>query len=274
MRNKTEHVRPEKRLFDNLFEHREYAETLLSLSEGIAAIEENASRLIDDALLLLNEDRWTSGRFLLSTADEEIAKSYILMDMCRLDFSRHQSVLKRLCTAFYDHVYKYAYNVVTQSNDIHNMVEARREWASSVERWASMPSEENDEPELLHDTFFLREVLLYIDFLDSDQRWSDPKADTAEYTYSMGVGITGSQAALDRLRKSRDLRLYARESLSIMNSEFKKHYITEKTPTELVKSIHRKTAQQISSELGISIDSYYESPLNAWPLYHFVTMRE
>ena len=110
-------VTPDKKLFENVFLNREDEEIIQLLSEGIVAVINNAENLYSDARLMFKNSRWTSWRFLLTTANEEMAKSYILLDTCRLDFSRHQSVLKRLCYAFYDHVSKYAYGNIINNEE-------------------------------------------------------------------------------------------------------------------------------------------------------------
>jgi AbiV family abortive infection protein len=107
MSNKT--TRPPERgqqLFKNLFMDRDCNAILEVISAGLTAILSNAKRLTQDVTLLANSKRFASAAFLMATADEEIAKSYILIDMCRLDFLRHHSVLKALCQAFYSHVAK------------------------------------------------------------------------------------------------------------------------------------------------------------------------
>jgi AbiV family abortive infection protein len=110
MSSKTERPRPEKQLFENLFAKPSRDESLQIISQGLAAFADNAGRLLEDASILLKAERLASSQFLITTADEEMAKSYILLDACRLDLAHHTSVLRRLCRAFYDHIIKYAYN--------------------------------------------------------------------------------------------------------------------------------------------------------------------
>jgi predicted nucleic acid-binding protein len=63
-------------LYQNLFERRAPAETLDILSRGLDAVTANAGRLIEDATLLVNAQRYGSASFMLATANEEMAKSY------------------------------------------------------------------------------------------------------------------------------------------------------------------------------------------------------
>ena len=66
------------------------------LSEGIAAILDNAQMLIDDATVLVEAKRFERASFLIATAEEEMGKVYILLDMCRVDLARRQDVLHHL----------------------------------------------------------------------------------------------------------------------------------------------------------------------------------
>jgi len=261
-------ITPDKKLFENIFLNRESEEILQLLSDGIAAVINNAENLYQDAQLMFKNSRWTSWRFLLTTANEEMAKSYILLDACRLDFSRHHSVLKRLCYAFYDHVSKYAYGNIINSKETYSLQEAKIEWQDSTTRWIL----EDSQP--IHETYFLREAPLYVDFLDYDQLWSTPLNLVAEYNYSMGLGITDFQAALERLKTTQQSGLFSSSILKLINENFKKHYFSETTSNDLLAKLHKKTAKQIETKMGISEITYQESSLRAIPLYHFLTVQK
>ncbi len=88
-------------LYKNLFVS---SNTFAILSDGFDVLLENVERLVNDANLLKDSDGYITASFLGSTAREEMAKVHLLVDACRLDFSRHESVLKRLCKAFYSHI--------------------------------------------------------------------------------------------------------------------------------------------------------------------------
>ena len=260
---------PDKNLFENIFSNRETEEIIQLLSDGIDAVINNAENLYQDAQLMFKNSRWASWRFLLTTTNEEMAKSYILLDTCRLDFARHQSVLKRLCYAFYDHVSKYAYGNIINSKDIHNLQEAKIEWQDSTTRWAL-----DDDTQPIHETYFLREAPLYVDYLDYDQLWSTPLDLVAEYNYSMGSGIPNFQAALERLKMTQQVGLFSSNILNLINENFKKHYFSEATPDEALVSLHKKTAKQIETKTSVSATTYQESSLHTIPLYHFLTMQK
>lgn len=62
------------------------------LSEGITATLDNAEALLNDAAVLVHAKRNARAQFLVATANEEMGKVYILLDMCRVDLARHQVV--------------------------------------------------------------------------------------------------------------------------------------------------------------------------------------
>ena len=115
---------------------------------------------------------------------------------------------------------------------------------------------------------------LYIDFLDHVQQWSTPEEDIAEYNYSMGGGILDSDSAINRLKKTQESGLFSSSILKLINENFKKHYFSETTSNDLLVKLHKKTAQQIETKMGISEITYQESSLRAIPLYHFLTMQK
>lgn len=152
------------------------------------------------------------------------------------------------------------------------MQDGKNEWLESVEKW--IPYSENEDAEPIHETYFLREMPLYIDFLDHDQRWSTPKEDIAEYNYSMGGGILDSASALERLKKTQQSGLFSSDVLNLINENFKKHYFSETTSDEVLINLHKKTAKQIETQTSVSATTYQESSLHTIPLYHFLTMQK
>src|SRR5437899_2199502 len=113
MRNHAKPPHRGKQLFENLFPAgRSLEATLEIISRGILATINNAGRLLNDARILFDAERFASGQFLLATSSEEISKAYILVDACRLDFFARRDKLLDLCSAFYSHEAKYAYQKV------------------------------------------------------------------------------------------------------------------------------------------------------------------
>ena len=76
-----------------------------------------------------------TARFLLTTAREEVGKAFIMLDMCRLDFARHQSVLRRLCTAFYSHIEKQAYFDTLQFEGLQSFAHVAEWWRVEMIKW-------------------------------------------------------------------------------------------------------------------------------------------
>lgn len=263
-------------LYENLFSRRDRSITLNLLSEGGTAVIANVQRLLDDASLLVESERFASASFLLATANEEMAKSYILLDACRLDFSQYQSVLKKLCWAFYDHVAKYAYMEIINFSRFHDMAHVKEMWAAKVTRWwPATDDPECGEPDMPHETHFTREIPLYIDFIDYDQYWFVPDDNLQKYIFEDNTGgraLSKAKEDFGRLMTTAESGLFRSECLSDLNEIFSCHYLTDKTPTETVFKLYEKAAQLIEHRQGIAKDKFFESALHVWPLYHFVAI--
>ncbi len=190
-----------KTLFENLFAWRTPPETIEAISQGISGVLANAARLLADVELLIGVERYATAAFLLATADEEMAKAYILLDACRLDFGSHESVLRALCRAFYSHIAKHAYNKVTRWEWFVSMAYAKEIWDNDMIRW--WPADpESGQPEMPHDTYFAREVPLYVDFEEYAGGWFVPDANERKYIFEDVLGASAllrSRHALDRL---------------------------------------------------------------------------
>ncbi len=261
--------KPGNKLYENLFEGLEYEQILKRISDGIKAAIENATRLLDDVELLLKGERYASAGFLLTTADEEMAKLYILLDMCRLDFARHENILKHLCRAFYDHVPKHAYNeIIRFSLQIWDMKHVKEIWISHITRW--WPSGyESGEPDFPHDTYFERELPLYVDFIEYDQQWHIPQHDTQKYKFDKIFGsdsFSKSKSALEKIDKTAEPGFFDPKYLEILNNVFKNHFISEETETEMILSLYKKIQNQIEKDLQ---DAFEDCALTEWPLYPF-----
>ena len=271
-KNKKRH--PADLLFKNLFEECTPAESFKLIAEGISASYRNADRLLSDVQYLIDGDRLSSARFILTTAREEIAKSYILLDMCRLDWQRHNCVLRRLCGAFYNHIEKHAYLEVLDFPNIHSMADVKRLWEIEIKRLWPAPFE-SGEPDMPHDTYFNRELPLYIDYGDYDRRWLIP-TDSEEKIYFEREGgrrIYQIKRRIETWKQAESIDIYSSKILAILNTVFKKHYLQEDTTRMELCRLYETTAQRVSQEIGITPDLFMDSPLLRlqWPLYHFVS---
>ena len=262
-----------KILYDQLFNRRTGAESLGVVSLGIGACASNTARLLEDVKLLVEMGSYASATFLTTTATEEIAKCYILIDACRLDLSRHQSVLQRLCHAFYDHFAKHAYYKIHRFPRVRTMEQVKQFWEAEVTRWWPGGDPESGEPDMPHSTYFHRELPIYVDFSDYSGTWIPPENTSHKYLFdeSGGLNVLASAAEmLDRIKKAEGLGLLAADCLSILNDTFRSLYITEATPFDNVRRLERRVAERIEQETGIPGKETLNSPITGWPLYHFV----
>lgn len=264
--------KPADLLFKNLFEDSTPVKSFELIAEGLSASYRNADRLLSDAQYLLEGGRLSSARFLLTTSREEIAKSYILADMCRLDLEKHTSVLRCLCRVFYDHISKHAYLEVIDFPNIHSMADAKKLWDIEVKRWWPA-SPEDGEPDMPHDTYFDREFPLYIDYGDYDRRWLVPNNSDQNAYFMEVLGETPVSKAEELIKPWRDAgvaSISTPETLSILNAIFKNHYIREGVTREELLRLYKQVAKRVTAESGIDAELFMESPFVQWPLYDFV----
>lgn len=263
----------QKVLYDHLFNHRTRDESLAMISLGIGACASNSARLLEDAKLLVDMGSYASATFLATTAREEIAKCYILIDACRLDLSRHQSVLRRLCHAFYDHIAKHAYYEIHRFPKVRTMEQVKQLWMTEVILWWPGGGPESGEPDMPHDTYFHRELPIYVDFSDYSETWIIPENSSHRSLFDEAGGLNVLASAtemLDRIKRPERLGLFDPECLSILNDTFRKLYIREGTPPDNVSRLERRLAERIEEKRGIPGEETLNSPITGWPLYHFV----
>lgn len=259
-------------LFKNLFSEGLPDEPFEVIAAGIAASRCNAERLLSDVRYLVEAGRLSSARFLLTTAREEIAKSYILADTCRLDLEKHSSVLRGLCRAFYDHISKHAYLEVLAFPNIKSMSDAKVIWEIEVKRWWRAEYE-TGEPDMPHDTYFDREFPLYIDYDDYGRCWVTPMdvVQNAYFLETLGeTHVSRTEKLLESWQEAASIGMCSGTVLTILNSVFKKHYIGENATQKQLVSLYEQVAEGVMVGTDISTESFMASPLVQWPLYHFV----
>lgn len=273
MNKKTTRPKPGDLLYKNLFVKRDRTAALELVSEGLQAFTQNASSLLQEAKILVDNKKFARARFLVATADEEMAKSYIMLDACRLDFASKKSCLKCLCRAFYSHVEKQAYNeVIRHGSVLHDMTQVRQLFHDKLVRW--WPGEvESGEPDMPHDTYFARELPLYVDFIDYDQSWVVPSDRLSAMYFQHKLGhsvLSESSKALKRILYTLNKGLYKPEVLNILNEVFCRHYINESTSLSQLSSLYEMIAEKIQDNFGIHKSKFDNSALKEWPLYHFL----
>lgn len=273
MKNKIQPPLPWIVLYNNLFMIRSRDESMNIISKGFNAILLNVKRLLLDVDVLVKSNKFSSAHFLLSTAREEIAKSYIFLDMCRLNFSKNESQLKCLCKAFYDHIFKYAYFEINNDWKFYNMKHVKDIWESETMKWWPNNDPTSGEPDMPHDTYFHREMPLYVDYIEYDQEWSIP--DDTEETYHFkeilgGNIISKTSECFEKILFSDSIGLFNSRCLTILNDEFQNIYISEKTENSIIDNIYMKIALRLFTDQKIELESFNRSILKGWPLYHFL----
>lgn len=274
--------KPWKLLYENLFVRRDLTSALNAISEGLNYFAENASALLDEAKILADSQKKARAIFLVTTANEEIAKSYILLDACRLDFILHKATLKKLCQAFYGHLEKYAYNKTIRFSPIfrdsqHISWDSVSEFfQNALVRWWPSDDNEDGEPDMPHNIYWERETKLYVDFSDYSQCWIVPIPENPGYEFGGPLGddpYSKSRFALKRILYTRDEKLYDIEVLEVLNSVFRKCYINDKTNEKTIIHLYENVMEKIKRNLGISPDTFKNSALMEWPLYHFLQIK-
>jgi AbiV family abortive infection protein len=268
-------------LFKYLFDGRASDESFRLLTEGISACRQNAERLLSDVKLLVRNGRFASARFLLTTAREEIAKSYILVDMCRLDLGKHAPVLRSLCKAFYDHISKHAY-VELHEASCDSMSDAKQVWEAETQRyWRG----DEETPDMPHDTVFNRELPLYVSYVpnyadyieEDDSSWSVPSDSDHSLYFDPEECIRGvtlvarTEKLIDAWRQTDNNGLCSSQVLAILNDIFKLHYIQENTTWEQINKLYKQVAARVAKETGIAEEKFLAAPFVGWPLYSFVS---
>ncbi len=263
--------KPADLLFKNLFGECKPEESFERVASGLSASHRNAERLLSDVRFLVGTGRLSSARFLLTTAREEIAKSYILVDMCRLDLEKHGSVLRCLCRAFYNHITKHAYLKVCEFPNI-TLSYAKTIWEGETRRWWP-GSYEDGEPDMPHDTVFNRELPLYIDYDDYAGEWLIPadSDENAYFTEMLGeTPVSKTEKLIELWQKADSIGLCSPSVLAILNAVFKKHYVREDTTQEQLVRLYDQVADRVGTEVGIPREPLMASPFVQCPLYHFV----
>jgi AbiV family abortive infection protein len=262
--------RPDRKkvLFEFLFaQGRE--EALSRLSRGIYEIIGHASNLLEEAQLLAAANRFDRAIFLVATAEEELGKLYILIDMCRVDFTRHD-ILMRLCGAFYNHILKRVYLDYSANHypGITTMAELKYSFTiGKIEWWPGDP--EDGEPDMPNETSFLREDNLYVDVDSYADSWVSPDESSRTRFSSdfVPTPIEKANQLLVNLKRTHDDGLFAPAVLSIVNRFMKSLSLNDETPTDVIKECYEKIGRQLDEECGIDMSRFVVSQLHNWPLY-------
>ena len=241
------------------------------LSEGIVVILGNAQKLIDDATVLVEAKRFERASFLIATAEEEMGKVYILLDMCRVDLARRQDVLHHLCSCFYNHIVKHVYLdlSVNEYAGIRELSELRRGFRVGAQKW--WPSDpESGEPDMPHDMYFHREANLYVDVDSYADIWAVPGSAAMDMRFHDSFIPSPLKTAGERLAKLRtkqNLELYHAEALQIFNEAMKGLRVDEKTTRTELLAAYARAGENLQLALGVLSSDFTASELHNWPMY-------
>ena len=246
-------------------------EAFRRLSNGVAAMLDNAGKLLDDANLLVEARRFERASFLVATAQEEMGKVYMLLDMCRVDFARRQHVLRHLCRSFYSHVLKHLYLDLSanQYAGIRNLREVQHHFRISARKW--WPSDpESGEPDMPHETYFLREANLYVDVDTYADIWAVPDNPALAMSFRDGFvpgPLATAREMLDRLRASPNPKLYKPQALRAFNEAMKGFTVTERTSMTELRAAYEQAGRKLELALGVPRSEFAASELHNWPMY-------
>lgn len=273
---------PSDRLYDALFKGRTEESVVQTISCGIEALCANARRLFDDAKILTGEGRFATARFLLATVDEEAGKVYILLDMARLDFSKHLGELSKLCRAFYSHLLKHAYIEVTRwkpFNETWDLYSVQGIFdMSRKEYWEA--SFASGEPAMPSDHLINREGSLYVDFFsEGDELWWIPdnkhsaEGVTGLAQFRSGGALDDAERSLLRLEEAEKNGLFRPTSLGIFHQVFSKSPMPcLQTSRQRLDDIYDRVFQRLQKE-GINLGQRCrtDNALVGWPLYPLIS---
>ena len=235
-----------KQLYEAIFENNSDEAIIEILSDGIKACYESAKRLRDDARKLIETKSFSTAGFLIATADEEIAKIYILMDMARLKFSKHESILRRLCKAFYDHLDKHIYFQIGLESwsNIAEIIERIK-----IERsndYYEIDDYDFDTHEVLgppipNQAVTRREWRLYVDYSKIAKIWTKPILEQRSFITSLVTEeLRDTESLLQLLDDAYAISLFDKDCLVILHEEFSKLLINANTTNEQIEQVLQK----------------------------------
>jgi AbiV family abortive infection protein len=231
---------------------------------------DHAATLLDDAAILVDARRYERAEFLIATAQEEMGKAYMLIDMARVDLANRQETLHRLCRAFYDHVTKHVYFDLSAHEyaGIWELAHVKDAYRIGMRRWWRA-APESGEPDMPHDTHFLREANLYVDFDSFSGTWAVPHLPSKAMLFesTLPTPLDDARKALAKLQATRTQRLFSAESLRTFNEHMKKLFIANQTATADLLALYQETGAALESALGLAASSFDKSELRNWPLY-------
>jgi hypothetical protein len=156
------------------------------------------------------------------------------------------------------------------------MEQAAERWQIAIRRWwPESGNPEDAEPPLPHDTFFDRELPLYVDWDYWAKTWVVPNQSTNVLKFDN----THWPSELDRFRAELQVikgtatkGLLSSEALTLVNSVYSGTYINQSTPNATIQRLDDELTALIAAKLDVSATDIQSSPLSALALYHFATL--
>lgn len=262
----TKRPEPWSTLYQGLFGSNK--DPINSISGGALHLIHNAWRLHKDAKILTEANQLASAGFLLSTAREEIGKVFILLDMVKLDFTKHESTLRKLCRAFYNHGAKSAYTTLNTVYKLADLREAKEAFFDAAASWVR-GVEEDGVPDMPSLWVVEREWRLYVDYIAEDSEWLVPEEFDKD-SWGIKADIDHIENCLQRAEEANKRGNFELKNLTAYNKAFSKHFFNE-------KSDERELVKVSVDFLGIPYpkdirywqlqETYF---LLTWPLYAFL----
>lgn len=267
--------KPYLTMFTSIFEGHTQDGALDTLSRGLGSLATHIEHLVQEVDILRDASRFERAGFLLTLANEEIAKTYILLDMCRLDSGRHHSVLKGLCRAFYSHAYKLAYvQIQRPAKRFWDMTEFKRRWDVEIKQWFPSSGPESGVPDLPGNVYFDRDSTLYCEYFEDSGGWYAPNPEAGREKFfhewpDLPTEFEVTQMDMTNIKNAYGSGMYDTQCLTIVNEEFKGLYVNDIIEAIRVRTAIHKLSQRIIAEIAVPPETLEKSALAAWPLYHF-----
>jgi AbiV family abortive infection protein len=257
-----------KALYEALLASRSEDAVVAAISDGILALCSNAHRLLEEAKFLREHGHLATAYFLLRTADEETAKVYILLDIVRLEFEKHEEQMRKLCNAFYSHIAKAAYMEVTRFTDEFVNMEHVKDVFEAERIEFFRGNYESGEPDMPSMALSGREWNLYVDYNAYDDDWMVPGKFIHD-DFTVWSLFEKAESSLAKLEKTRDCGLFGLDCLQILHEEFSKKFVTVSTSDNEIKNMYSRVLSKIQ-QMGITLPEEGDNALLEWPLYSFL----
>lgn len=149
-------------------------------------------------------------------------------------------------------------------------------WQIETKRWWPGSSNPEDvDPPLPHDTFFDREMPLYVDWdylinrwVVPDQRMNRRKFDNKHWDSDFDT----LRSEFRRVQAALADGLLSRNALQLVNEIYCSTYISDKTEDTVLRGLNDKLTSAFAEVLSVDNERVSQSPLYVLPLYHFTTL--